>query len=88
MKYLAIGFPQREMILVVIPHGPRRRVAGIWIDGFLVLFREGQPSLPDPRPDRVRVAVPLPGEVRGADHLLHALVDDLLTLLGGQVLGC
>ena len=78
------------MILVVIPHGgPRGRAAGIiWIDGFLVLFREGQPGLPDPRPDGVRVAVPLPGEVRGADHLLDALVDDLLTLLRGQVLGC
>ena len=76
------------MILVVIPHGrPRGRAARIWIDGFLVLFREGQPGLPDPRPDGVRVAVPLPGEVRGADHLLHALVDDLLTLLRGQVLG-
>ena len=41
------------MILVVIPHCPRRRAAGIWIDGFLVLFGEGQPGLPDPRPDCV-----------------------------------
>ena len=76
------------MILVVIPHGPGGRTAVIWIDGFLVLFGEGQASLPDPRPDGVSIAVPLPGQVRGADHLLHALVDDLLTLLRSQVLGC
>ena len=72
---------------MVIPHCSRRRAARIRIDGFLVLFRERQSGLPDPRPDCVRVAVPLPGEVRRADHLLHTLVDDLLTLLRGQVLG-
>ena len=75
------------MILVVIPHCSRRRAARIRIDGFLVLFGEGQPGLPDPRPDCHRVAVPLLSQVRRADHLLHALLDDLLTLLWGRVLG-
>ena len=67
----------------VIPHAPvGLRAPRVRIYGLLVLLGQGQAGLPDPRPDRVCVTVPLPGEVGRADHVLHALGDDLLPLLG------
>ena len=60
------------------------RAARIWNDGFLVLFWQCQPGPPDPRSDGILVTVPLSGELRRIDLLLHALLDDLFTLLWGH----
>ena len=72
------------MVLVVIPVSLRSLWA--WIDGLLVLLRQGQAGPPDPGPDGVCITVPLPGEVDGADHVLLALGDDLPPLLERQVI--
>ena len=59
------------------------------MEGFLELYscRGGQPSLPHPLPDHGGVAVPLLGEVLRADQSHHALVNDLLNLRRGHIVG-
>ena len=57
-----------------------------WAVVLLVLCWQFKPGLSHPCPDCVRVALPLPSEDRWADLLLHALEDNLLALLRGQVL--
>ena len=54
--------------------------------GFLIGFRKSLPRLPDPGPDGVGVTAQLLGDVSGGEVVLHALVDDLVLLLLGQVL--
>ena len=72
---------------MVIPNAPVS-LCSPWarIGGLLVLLWQGQASPPDPGPDGVCITVPLPGEVDGADHVLHALGDDLPPLLERQVI--
>ena len=71
---------------VVMPHVIGLRSCWAGIEGLLVLLWQGLASLPDPGPDSVCTAVPLPGKVVRADQVLHALSDDLLPLLERHVL--
>ena len=53
---------------------------------YLSQIRKSLARHSDPGPDGVGVAAPLLGDIRRGEVVLHALVDDLVLLLLGQVL--
>ena len=56
------------------------------VNGFLVSLRQGLPSLADPGSDRVGIDRVLLGEVNRGYVVVHALGNDLVPLLCGEIL--